>query len=204
MNRIILACIMGLLASTSASALEPAEVEQAAMGCAACHGQNGQAIMDAYPNLAGQHSKYIAKQLREFKSAIMGGEGRANAVMGGMAMPLTEEMMDALAEHYSNMPAQAGSTPESVIEVAQPLYLGGDIERKIAACVACHGPRGNGTELSGFPKISGQNAEYIKLQLTAFRSGERANDLNGMMRDVAQKLTDDEIDALSKYLGGLH
>lgn len=204
MKKILLIWAMGMLASTQASAIEPAEVEQAAQVCVACHGADGQGISDLYPNLAGQHSKYMAKQLREFKAAMMGAEGRMDPVMGGMVMALTPEMMDALSEYYSEMPAQAGTTPESVIEVAEPLYIGGDMERNIAACVACHGPRGNGTELSGFPKISGQNAGYIKLQLEKFRSGERNNDPNGMMRDVAKKLTDEEIEALAKYLGGLH
>lgn len=204
MKKIILIWALGMLASTQASAIEPAEVKAAAQVCVACHGADGNAIAGNYPNLAGQHSKYMAKQLREFKAAMTGGAGRQDAVMGGMVMALTPEMMDALSEYYSEMPAKPGTTPESVVEVAEPLYIGGDIERNIAACAACHGPRGNGTELSGFPKISGQNADYIKLQLEKFRSGERNNDPNGMMRDVAKRLTDDEIDALAKYLGGLH
>ena len=74
----------------------------------------------------------------------------------------------------------------------------------IAACIACHGPRGAGTSLGGFPKISFQNATYLKTTLLEFRSGQRANDLNGMMQDIAKKLTDDDIEVLSQYLGGLH
>jgi cytochrome c553 len=58
--------------------------------------------------------------------------------------------------------------------------------------------------LAGFPKISFQHSAYVKTQLESFRAGTRANDMNGMMRDVAKKLTDDDIAALSKYLGGLH
>lgn len=204
MKKIILIWVLGMLASTQASAIEPAEVQAAAAVCTACHGQNGQAILDAYPNLAGQHSKYLTKQLKEFKSAMMGGAGRKDAVMGGMVMSLTPEMMAALGKYYSEMPAKVGETPESSIKIAKSLYIGGDVERNIAACAACHGPRGNGTELSGFPKISGQNAEYLKVQLEKFRSGERNNDLNGMMHDVAKRLTNEEIDALSNYLGGLH
>lgn len=204
MKKFILIWALGMLASTQASAIEPAAVQAASQVCTACHGNTGVSTTSEYPNLAGQHSKYLAKQLREFKAAMMGAEGRQNAVMGGMTISLTPEMMDALSEYYSAMPAHTGETPESVIKVAESLYLGGDVERNIAACAACHGPRGNGTELSGFPKISGQNAKYLKLQLESFRSGERNNDLNGMMRDVAKKLTNDEIDALAQYLGGLH
>lgn len=58
--------------------------------------------------------------------------------------------------------------------------------------------------LANFPDISGQHAAYIKAQLEKFRSGDRANDLNGMMRDIAKRLTDEDIEILSKYLGGLH
>lgn len=204
MKKIILPWVIGLLASASVQAVDQAALEQTALTCSACHGQNGHAIMDIYPNIAGQNSNYLAKQLREFKAAMTGGTGRVDPVMGGMAMGLSDEMIDALAEYYEAMPAKTGTTPESVIEVAKPLYLGGDMDRKIAACIACHGPRGNGQELSGFPKISGQNADYLKKQLEMFRDGSRDNDLNGMMRDVAAKLTDAEIDALAKYLGGLH
>lgn len=102
------------------------------------------------------------------------------------------------------MPIAPNSTPENVVDQGKVLYMAGDAERGITACIACHGPRGNGTELSGFPKISGQHAEYVKSQLEKFRSGDRANDMNAMMRDIAKKLNDEDIDTLSKYVGGLH
>ena len=52
--------------------------------------------------------------------------------------------------------------------------------------------------------MSFQHPEYIKSQLEKFRNGTRHNDLNGMMGDIAKKLTDKDIEVLSKYLGGLH
>ena len=58
--------------------------------------------------------------------------------------------------------------------------------------------------LAGFPDISGQHAEYTASQLKMFRSGDRNNDLNGMMRDIAKKLTDEDIEILSQYLAGLY
>ena len=97
-----------------------------------------------------------------------------------------------------------GETPEDVIEAGSKLYRGGDLERGITACTACHGPRGNGTSLSGFPDISGQHTAYLKAQLEAFRSGQRANSHNGMMEDIAKRLTDQDIDILSKYISGLY
>ena len=133
-----------------------------------------------------------------------GKQGRNEPVMGAMAMPLSEQDMADLAAYYASLPISNNSTPENVVEEGKILYTAGNAERGLTACIACHGPRGNGTELSGFPKISGQHAEYIKAQLEKFRDGSRNNDMNAMMRDVAKKLTDAEIDTLSKYVGGLH
>ena len=124
--------------------------------------------------------------------------------MAGMVAALSEQDMMDLAAYYQSQQVTDGTTPENVVEVAKKLYLGGDMERKIASCISCHGPRGNGSGLAKFPKIASQNAEYVAAQLKKFRSGERMNDPSGMMVDTAKKLTDAEIDALSKYVGGLH
>ncbi|MEC6798673.1 c-type cytochrome [Photobacterium sp. S4TG1] len=174
--------------------------------CVACHGSDGNAIISQYPKLAGQHANYLAKQLADYKLAVTssGAQGRSNAVMAGMAAALSTTDMVDLGAYFSSLPISGNTTPENVIAIAEPLYRFGDSERGIAACISCHGPRGNGTSLSGFPKISGQNAQYIQLQLQAFRSSVRNNDLNAMMRSVAAKLSDDEISALSAYVGGLH
>lgn len=124
--------------------------------------------------------------------------------MSAMALPLSEEDMADISAYYASLPISENTTPENVVEQGRELYLAGDAERGITACVACHGPRGNGTSLSGFPKISGQHADYIKASLQKFASAERNNDLNGMMHDIAKKLTEEEMDVLSKYVGGLH
>lgn len=133
-----------------------------------------------------------------------GKQGRYDPVMSGMAMPLSDEDIADLAAYYSSLPTSESSTPEDVVAKGKELYTAGDAERGLTACMACHGPRGNGTELSGFPKISGQHADYIKAQLEKFRDGNRGNDMNAMMRDIAKKMTDEDIEVLSKYVGGLH
>lgn len=205
MNKLVL--IASLLASCSISAQGSIEAGKAkSLTCAACHGADGNSQIPMYPKLAGQHEKYLEKQLREFKLGMTSGgkQGRVNAVMGGMAMVLSEQDMADLAAYYASLTTSYNTTPENVVEAGKVLYTAGDAERGLPACVACHGPRGNGTELSGFPKISGQHAEYIKSQLQMFRDGARGNDMNAMMRDVAKKLTDAEIETLSQYVGGLH
>ncbi|WP_407331874.1 c-type cytochrome [Enterovibrio sp. 27052020O] len=202
-----LALLLTLIASFTAYAQGDAEAGKAkSTTCAACHGPDGNSLIPANPVLAGQHEKYLLKQLKEFKLGMTSGgeQGRYNAVMAGMVAALSEQDMADLAAYYASQTAKPGATPESSIDLGEQIYLAGDAERGIAACIACHGPRGNGTSLSGFPKISGQHADYVKAQLMAFRDGTRNNDLNGMMRIVATKLSDKEIDAISQYVGGLH
>ncbi|CAH6784555.1 Cytochrome c4 [Vibrio chagasii] len=202
-----LALILSLLASCSVWAQGSIEAGKAkSQTCVACHGADGNSLITQYPKLAGQHEKYLEKQLKELKLGMTSGgkQGRYEPVMGAMAMPLSEEDMADLAAYYASLPISNNSTPENVVDEGKVLYTAGNAERGLTACIACHGPRGNGTELSGFPKISGQHAEYIKAQLEKFRDGSRNNDMNAMMRDVAKKLTDAEIDTLSKYVGGLH
>jgi cytochrome c553 len=174
--------------------------------CAACHGPDGNSPTDMYPKIAGQHAGYIYKQLKEFKAGMASGgkEGRNNAVMGGMVAALSDQDMKDLAVFYASQTMKSGTTPEDVVARGQQLFRAGDMDRGIAACIACHGPRGVGHSLANFPKISFQHPAYIKAQLEAFRNGSRANDMNGMMRDIAKKLTDEDIEVLSKYLGGLH
>lgn len=174
--------------------------------CAACHGVDGNSALAMNPKLAGQHEKYLVKQLKDFQLASKTGgeEGRNNAVMNGMAAPLSEQDILDISAYFASQKGSEGTTPEDVIALGEKLYRGGDLERGITACIACHGPRGNGMSLANFPDISGQHTDYIKSQLEQFRSGQRANDLNGMMRDIAKRMTDDDIEVLSKYLGGLH
>lgn len=174
--------------------------------CAACHGADGNSTVDIYPKIAGQHPEYIFEQLKAFKLGMQSGgkEGRNDAVMSAMAMPLSEADMKNLAAYYAGNKMSQGATPESVVAAGKKLFNSGDGDRGIPACAACHGPKGTGMVLAGFPQISYQHAAYTKASLEKFRSGTRNNDKNAMMRDIAAKLTDKDIEVLSKYIGGLH
>ena len=205
-NVVLLVCLFTGL-SANAMAMGDAEAGKTkSAACGACHGADGNSAIDMNPKLAGQHAGYLVKQLNDFKLASQtgGAEGRNNAVMNGMAAALSEQDMLDISAYFSGQKASPGKTPEDAVEKGSKLYAGGDLDRGVTACIACHGPRGDGTSLSGFPDISGQHVAYIKGQLEAFRSGQRANSVNGMMGDIAKRLTDEDIEILSAYLAGLH
>ena len=194
-----LTMLFGLVASAQAVEGDVEAGKAKSATCVACHGTDGNSAIAMYPKIAGQHAEYIYKQLKEFKSGT-----RKDPVMLPMVAALSDQDMKDLAAYFASQTMSAGATPENVVEEGQYLYRGGDKERGIPACIACHGPRGVGHSLAGFPKISFQHPDYIKSQLEKFRSGERNNDMNGMMRDIAVKLTDKDIEILSKYMSGLH
>ncbi len=193
----------------SVSAVEQGNAEKGkakSITCGACHGADGNSAIPMNPKLAGQHAKYLAKQLTEFKLASQTGgkEGRNNAIMNGMSAALSEQDILDLAAYFSIQDATSSESSQDAVVQGNKLYVGGDLKRGITACIACHGPKGNGTSLSGFPDISGQHSDYIASQLKAFRSGDRANSLNGMMADIAKRLTDEDIKVISNYVAGLH
>jgi len=205
-NIVLLVCLF-LGFSSSVTAQGNVENGKAkSVTCGACHGVDGNSAISMNPKLAGQHAKYLVKQLTEFKLASQTGgkEGRNNAVMNGMSAMLSEQDILDLAAYFSSQDATSSESSEGAVVPGNKLYVGGDLERGITACIACHGPKGNGTSLSGFPDISGQHSAYIATQLKSFRSGERANSLNGMMGDIAKRLTDDDIEMISSYVAGLH
>ena len=195
-----LAALVGLATFGNAQAAGDAEAGKAKSAtCAACHGPDGNSVAPNFPKLAGQHAAYIAKQLAEYKS----GE-RKNATMNGMAAPLSEQDMADLAAFYAAQEVKVGQAAEDKVALGESLYRAGNAASGVAACAACHEPTGIGNPMANFPSLSGQHAEYTATQLKYFRSGERANDAGAMMRGVAGKMTDAEIEAVSQYIQGLH
>ncbi len=190
---------ISLLFAVSVNAGDAAKGKEKTVTCAGCHGPDGNSPIPMNAKIAGQGEKYLIKQLQDFKSGA-----RQNATMTPMASLLSEEDMQDVSAFYSQQKVQHTAVEEQYIATAEKLYRFGDEDRKIPACIACHGPSGNGMPSAGFPALGGQHAEYTKAQLLAFRDGSRANDANNVMRDVVRLMSDDQIEALSKYLAGLH
>lgn len=171
--------------------------------CIACHGADGNSPTSANPILAGQSAEYLFKQLNEFKAAEGKPALRNNAVMAGMASTLTVDDMKSISVYFSQQKRKpASATDDKLVAAGRQLWRKGDFDKGIPACAGCHGPNGAGVPAQ-YPRLAGQYAEYTDLQLKNFRSEERSNDAAGMMRTVADKLSDKQIKALADYIAGL-
>ena len=195
---------MFAFASTAAAPAAPAVVKpdlakgEASFGtvCAACHGADGNSGTPAYPKLAQQHPEYLVKQLQEFKSGK-----RNNAIMSGFAGTLSEQDMKDMSYWLASKKAKPGAaTDKTLVQLGERIYRGGIADRQVPACAGCHSPNGAGIP-SQYPRMSGQQAEYTASQLTAFRDGVRKNSLQ--MGQIAAKMNDREIKAVSDYIAGL-
>jgi cytochrome c553 len=184
---------------------DPAQGQKIASGvCASCHGPDGNSIGPANPKLAGQIPEYLAKQLANFRPGKDNKPAeRPNNIMAGFAATLSPEDMRNVAAFYAGqklVPEKA--VDKRTIELGQRIFRGGIAEKSVPACAGCHGPTGAGIPAQ-YPLLGGQYAEYIEAQLKAFRSGERANDPNRMMRMTAARLSDAEIRAVANFIAGL-
>jgi cytochrome c553 len=208
MKRIM--ALAAALAAVTAVAAEPPFKGDAAKAqsivdqvCAACHASDGNSQIPVNPKLAGQIPEYLHKQLTNFKAAGGKKAERDNPVMAGMVAGLSPEDMRNLAAYYGGQVANPGAAKsKDLVALGQKIYRGGIAGKGVAACASCHGPNAAGMPAQ-YPRLSGQHAEYVEVQLKAFRSGERANDPGSMMRSVAEKLSDREIQGVSDYVAGL-
>jgi cytochrome c553 len=193
--------VAGLAGSMGAVAAGDVEAGKAASAtCAGCHGADGNSVMPSFPKLAGQGEKYLVKQLNDIKSGA-----RPVLEMTGLLDALSAQDIANLAAYFSSQTGSAGQAKKDLVKKGEVLYRNGNPAMKIAACTACHGPAGDGVELAAFPALAGQHADYIAAQLKKFRSGERSNDGDTrMMRSVAARLNDKEIEAVASYISGLH
>jgi cytochrome c553 len=171
--------------------------------CAACHAGDGNSPAAANPKIAGQGYEYLHKQLVNFKP--QGGKKalRDNPVMAGMVSPLSDDDMKNVAAHFAAQKLKPSkATNKDLAAQGQKVYRAGNATSGVAACAGCHGPNGAGIP-SQYPRIAGQFPEYLEAQLKAFRAGARSNDPNGMMRSVAARMSDKEIQAVAEYVAGL-
>ncbi|EGG94966.1 Cytochrome c4 [gamma proteobacterium IMCC1989] len=200
------------IASGDAPTVGDAESGKAlSASCAACHGNDGNSPAPSFPKIAGLGEKYLYKQLQDIQSGA-----RAIVAMTGQLDNKSEQDLKDLAAYFDSQAMQLSGAKEMKVKVnsgievdalalGERVYRAGNSEVGVPSCMGCHSPRGLGNAPAGYPRLSGQYAEYIALQLRNFRAGERTNDGDSkIMRSVAEHMSDAEIDAVANYISGLN
>jgi cytochrome c553 len=176
---LLLSCFLAM----PISAADKVAGEQKAANCTACHGAKGEGSTQ-FPSLAAQQAAYIVAQLKAFKSA-----DRNNPMMTPQAADLTDADMDNLAAYFSSLPAVKAGADAALAKTGQA---------KAAMCSGCHGENGAGNGV--FPRLAGQQADYLVKQLKDFKEGTRKN---GQMQAIAGMISDDDMKALAAYFASL-
>ena len=168
--------------------------------CGACHGPDGNSMAPNFPKLAGQGERYLTKQLRDIKAGK-----RTVLEMTGLLTNMSDQDLADIAAYFASQKGSVGAADPKLVARGEELFRGGKLDQGMPACTGCHSPNGAGNTAAGFPHLGGQHAQYVAKQLTAFREGDRTNDGDTLvMRSIAAKLSNKDIEALASYVQGLH
>jgi cytochrome c553 len=175
--------------------------------CGACHGPTGNSANPEWPTLAGQHHEYVVEQLELLKSGV-----RVAPTMTPLALALSAQDMADLAAYFEQQTLTGLEADPALWPAGEKLYRGGDSRRGIPACSGCHGPNGRGNGPARWPQVRAQQPAYVATQLRNYAAHGRYLPAAGqspppawadVMSDVAKRLGEDDIKALTAYLQGL-
>lgn len=163
--------------------------------CASCHGANGaSSTTPDIPFLAGLQPTYFARQMADFKSGK-----RKSAVMQGIMASIDEKDFQEYANYFrAQKPPTPGKGDAKIIGQGKEIYFEGVVGTAVPACSGCHNDDGTGT--NRYPRLAGQNPTYTIQQMLAYKNGQRDNDDRGLMRAVAQRMSEAEIRAVSEFI----
>ena len=164
--------------------------------CTWCHGGSAQGYTPA-PRLAGQRRAYIEQQLASFANHTRDAPF-SRQYMWGAAANLRPWEAHALSVYFSNLPPRAADDGDrELVTLGESLYQRGKPDANIAACVACHGPSGEG--VGAIPRIGGLTYAYLKRRLEQWAEGYHGS-LGHPMPHIATQLSQDKIEQLASYL----
>jgi len=194
----LLIAALAALALGPASANDQARAEEIVQGtCFICHGVDGESSSPVFPRLAGQHARYVERQLGDYKSGK-----RTSGTMKPMVEDLSPADFKALGAYFEARKPMAHKVDDpELAQMGRFIFLRGNPYSGVAACSSCHGASGGGTDT--LPRLAGQHAQYTENQLKAFNKRERTND-NAVMHGIASKLTELELKAVAAFISGLN
>ncbi len=196
----LLACAP--LAAMAAWVGDPEAGEEKAAVCAACHGMDGNSTVSIWPKLAGQHQDYATRQ-----SILIREQKRNVPEMYATVANLSDQDLADIAAFYEEQRLEPGVADEELVELGRKIYTAGNHETGVPACAACHGPSGDGIPGAHFPVVRAQHTDYTVSRLEDYRAGQHHGEddpYSQIMVAAARNLTDEEIQAVSSYIEGLH
>ena len=175
--------------------------------CAACHAADGNSGISSYPKLSAPHATYIIKETVAIKDGkrTTGGAAAMRPMVGSLS---AQDIADVAAFYATQTPKPGEANPKDNLDLGAKIFRGGLSEKKLPACMACHGPSGagipgSGTDVSAYPRLGGQHKDYTMTQLKAYASGQRKSP-NNMMEDVVKRMSEEEMNAVANFIQGLH
>lgn len=199
MRHILMAILFVLLSPLVFADGDPVKGKSKILLCVGCHGFDGNSTSTQYPKLASQGKPYLTKQILDFKSGA-----RKDEHMTSMVESIIEADIPDVVAYFSSQKRNTNSITKYDNVVGERIFLMGIKDKNIDACASCHGEKGLGNVFAKYPLLAGQNGEYLISTLKAFRDGKRSNDPYNIMRDIAVKLSDKEIQLLASYLAALN
>jgi cytochrome c553 len=194
-TKMVALALILLIASACAARAETAMVRN----CTWCHGGSAQGYPPA-PRLAGQRAIYIYQQLASFAQHTRDAPF-SKQYMWGAAGNLGPAAAHALSVYFANLPARsADDGNRALVPPGEVIYQRGMPEENIAACVACHGPNGEG--IGTIPRLGGLDYTYLKRRLEQWAEGYRGA-LDHPMPHIATQLSHNQIEELASYLSFL-
>jgi cytochrome c553 len=200
MRRLLLVALLAAGAAVAAPPTVHDTIAQRAVACTTCHGKEGRATNQGYfPRIAGKPAIYLYNQLVNFR------EGRRHyAAMTYLVEHLSDAYLMEIAEYFAalDLPypqSQALPVPPALLARGEALVRRGDAQRKLPACAACHGDALTGVQ-PALPGLLGLPRDYLIGQLGAWQTGVRGAHAPDCMRELALKLTPEEVGAVSAWL----
>jgi len=188
-------------ASGGLSVAVPDTMEERVKACTICHDNKDRVGRDAYyPRIAGKPAGYLFNQLRNFRDGR-----RYYQPMAILLENMSDEYMLEIARYFSSLqlphpPPEQISIHSEETKLADVLIRLGDPGRDIPACESCHGEALMGTK-PFIPGLLGLSHAYISAQFGSWRNGGlMRGQSSNCMSEIAKKLTDEETNAIAKWL----